>query len=846
MTTKNPCIIQNIKDKILILQQDIFDLRRSLYYTGFNVSCPNAQVSIGGEDGVILTKTSVGTEEVPVCDMFTKRIKVGTDSIRIDGDKILFGTGTTIDGNNIGSPTNPFANIYAVNLDVDNEVDNFTINGNLVVDGTTVLGGNANVDTFINGNLYVVGNIFGTIDGNVETTNLSLSGNLNVGGETTLGLLSVSGNTILSNVEVNNLHVLGTEDSTSISNGALIVDGGVGINSNLHVGGGIYGNVTGDLTGNVTGDVTGDVTGNVTGDVTGDLTGNVTGDVTGDLTGNMTGDVTGNVTGDVTGDVTGNVTGDVTGDLTGNVTGDVTGDLTGNVTGDVTGDLTGNVTGDVTGNVTGDLTGNVTGNVSGDVTGDLTGNVSGDVTGDLTGNVSGDVTGDLTGNVTGDVTGNVTGDVTGNVTGDVTGDLTGNVTGDVTGDLTGNVTGDVTGNVTGDLTGNVTGDVTGDLTGNVTGDVTGNVTGDLTGNVTGNVTGDVTGDLTGNVSGDVTGNVTGDLTGNVTGDVTGNVTGDLTGNVTGDLTVFGNTNITKDLDVLGDTYLQVTRPYSIQFWDSTTTGTIYNNPSQGILITDTVGGGHGINIISANVDNSLNFQTTNVSGGGVHFNANTVGNYGDIQVANERDMELWSRQVNSSIILTPSTTGNVEVNNTTESTSTSSGALIVDGGVGINSNLHVGGGIYGVSLTDGQAIINSNTVTASTITDGIASLTGGNCIVNYVEIVEGVNIALGQQITDLVRDKTVLDDGSTTDLGTAPLGSYTLYSSETSGSGNAISQFAVCNNGTFNTVSIITNVPGTNGNLDANITTGNLLVFTDGTGTGNVNYDFVISGIFHT
>ena len=293
MTTVNACAIQNIKDKVAILQKEIFELRRSVYFTGFDVSCPNAKVTIGGEEGVTLTKTAIGTEETPVSDIYTKRIKVGDDSIRIDGDKIVFGTGTTIDGNNIGTPTKPFANIYAVKLDVDNEVDNFTVNGHLNVDGTTVLGANTDNDTFISGNLHVVGNIFGNIDGNVETTDLTLTGTLDVIGQTTL-----------ANVLVGNI------------------------------------SVTGDVTGNVTGDVTGDIYAsdgtskvleNGTNGSDATFTGTVSTATQNSIT-TMTGltsvgtagvDTTFSgpivasegVSGDISGDVTGNVSGDLIGDI---------------------------------------------------------------------------------------------------------------------------------------------------------------------------------------------------------------------------------------------------------------------------------------------------------------------------------------------------------------------------------------------------------------------------------------------------------------------------------------------------------------------------------------------------
>ena len=196
--------------------------------------------------------------------------------------------------------------------------------------------------------------------------------------------------------------------------------------------------------------------------------------------------------------------------------------------------------------------------------------------------------------ILGNVSGNVTGGVSGNVTGNVTGSVSGNVTGGVSGNVTGNVTGTVSGNVTGNVTGIATtasgvtqllattssenfvtfspfgtslvgagvsvatafkfvpssgvviatgfsGNVTGTVSGNVTGGVSGNVTGNMTGNVSGNVTGGVSGNVTGNVTGTVSGNVTGGVSGNVTGNMTGNVSGNVTGNVTGNLSGLATT-----------------------------------------------------------------------------------------------------------------------------------------------------------------------------------------------------------------------------------------------------------------------------------------------------------------
>jgi hypothetical protein len=61
-----------------------------------------------------------------------------------------------------------------------------------------------------------------------------------------------------ANVNVKSqLKVSDATQSTTSTNGALVVSGGVGIVKNLNVGGSIFGNVIGNLTGNVTGSVTG-------------------------------------------------------------------------------------------------------------------------------------------------------------------------------------------------------------------------------------------------------------------------------------------------------------------------------------------------------------------------------------------------------------------------------------------------------------------------------------------------------------------------------------------------------------------------------------------------------------
>ena len=133
---------------------------------------------------------------------------------------------------------------------------NTCINHNLHVNGCTNLNGN----TTINHNLLVRGNL--TVEGETNVTDINVI-NLNVTNNTTINNLTVSGTLIVNNftasgnsnfenlnvsnnTTLNNLSVSGittitnTTQSTSCNTGALVVDGGVGIEGNLYVCGTIY------------------------------------------------------------------------------------------------------------------------------------------------------------------------------------------------------------------------------------------------------------------------------------------------------------------------------------------------------------------------------------------------------------------------------------------------------------------------------------------------------------------------------------------------------------------------------------------------------------------------------
>jgi len=59
----------------------------------------------------------IGTEKKPVNDIFTKRIKVGRNSIRIDEKNINFESeGTKISGKRVGEEENPFDELHSLEV----------------------------------------------------------------------------------------------------------------------------------------------------------------------------------------------------------------------------------------------------------------------------------------------------------------------------------------------------------------------------------------------------------------------------------------------------------------------------------------------------------------------------------------------------------------------------------------------------------------------------------------------------------------------------------------------------------------------------------------------------------
>ena len=144
-----------------------------------------------------------------------------------------------------------------------------------------------------------------------------------------------------------------------------------------------------------------------------------------------------------------------------------------------------------------------------------------------------------------------------------------------------------------------------------------------------------------------------------------------TSTTTGDLIVSGGVGIAKSVYIGGD--LTVSGKFnggSVEFGNvqiaQTTDNTI--DTSSGNLTLDSAGGGLNINVTSLDVNSNMDVS------GNVDLNTDSLTKITTMSVA--------------------------KVQSTTNSTSKTTGALIVSGGVGINNDLHVGGDITAFSSSD--------------------------------------------------------------------------------------------------------------------------------------------------
>jgi hypothetical protein len=178
----------------------------------------------------------------------------------------------------------------------------------------------------------------------------------------------------------------------------------------------------------------------------------------------------------------------------------------------------------------------------------------------------------------------------------------------------------------------------------------------------------------------------------IDGDLDLNGSADISTNalIGGTLGVTGATTLSSTLDVTGTTNFNSTTQSS-----STTTGAVRIDGGLGIAKNTHVGGTLGV--------------TGNTSLGG------TLGVTGNTSVGGTLGVTGLTSLSDASLSGTLDVTGQTNLNNTAQSTSLSSGALIVDGGVAIAKNLNVGGNI----TATGNITANGNITFGDADTDNI-------------------------------------------------------------------------------------------------------------------------------
>lgn len=335
-------------------------------------------------------------------------------------------------------------------------------------------------------------------------------------------------------------------------------------------------------------------------------------------------------------------------------------------------------------------------------------------------------------------------------------------------------------------------------------------------------------------------------------------------NIIGDETVNGNltvvTNFTVEGTILGiqsltiDGYTQLTL----------LTATIFTATSANILGNETIGGtltiGNtstiaGSQIITTATLASLLPITTSTTSTFTIFNNTTatstttgalvvqggVGIGGNLYVGKSGyiggSQIVTTSTIGSLVITTTSTTGTFLIANITQSTSTNTGALIVDGGVGVWGNVNVGGAVTATNLFIGPYQVSTvtslsfggGTITGSTTMLSTASST--STTTGALTVIGGVGIGQALNVGTIVS--AGLNTTSTNITITAFAGnnfaqsSYTSNLTTASSSGIPVS-LDTYNTATYKTAEYLIQITDTGAN-PPNIHVEKLIVFEDGT-----------------
>ena len=201
-------------------------------------------------------------------------------------------------------------------------------------------------------------------------------------------------------------------------------------------------------------------------------------------------------------------------------------------------------------------------------------------------------------------------------------------------------------------------------------------------------------------------------------------------------------------------------------------------------------------------------------------------------------------------------TGATTVSDNTEADSTSTGALIVSGGVGVASNLHVGGNVFvtkATTLSSTLGVTGATTLSSTLDVTGVTNLndtttstsstTGALIVDGGVGVAENLNVGGTLSVTG----ETTLTDNATassnlsvskkfivgvdtfTDLGSLDTTRTNLFNGSNAASVKHLD---------LNTASTLY------GNVDAGVAGETLNLFYDNDSTGSANIDFTTNGLY--
>lgn len=173
----------------------------------------------------------------------------------------------------------------------------------------------------------------------------------------------------------------------------------------------------------------------------------------------------------------------------------------------------------------------------------------------------------------------------------------------------------------------------------------------------------------------------------------------------------------------------------------------------------------------------------------------TTGTSGQILVAGDNGFAYW-RSISTSSYQGGAVPGAVSIGETTNSTATTNGSLIVAGGVGIAKDVYIGGGVTATSITIGSTVITtasirtSVTVAVNSTASSTSTTTGALTVAGGVGIAGNLNVGgeiiaskLTIQLTTVTTTLVTTDDVIRTTNATASTGTASGALQITGGAG---------------------------------------------------------------